>query len=337
MRVLVGRSSRRKAAEFGAAALLLAIGLSTAHAEVAISGSFTATQTCPAFQSFRKSSNPGDVRVEPNKTYEAIAKNKPEASHYRIIVEGAQPRERWVSSSCGHLDGNDQQSSGAAQATAGARATHVLAMGWEPAFCEQHRDKSECGELTSSSFASTHLSLHGLWPQPRGKQYCNVPPNVREADHNHDWNALPEPDISPETRRRLRAVMPGVQSNLQRHEWIVHGTCFGDKADEYFARAIELAEAVNSSSVAMLFAENVGKSLSAESIRAAFDDAFGAGAGARVTVSCNGHGDNRTLTELIVNLAGDVGGNAGLGDLIHTAQPVPQGCPGGLVKHAPIN
>ena len=47
----------------GAAALLLAIGLSAAHAEVAISGSFTATQTCPAFQSFRKSSNPGDPAI----------------------------------------------------------------------------------------------------------------------------------------------------------------------------------------------------------------------------------------------------------------------------------
>jgi ribonuclease T2 len=321
----------------GAAALLLAMGLSAARAEVAISGSFTATQTCPAFQSFRKSSNPGDFRVEPNKTYEAIAKNKPDATHYRIIVEGAQPRERWVSSSCGHLDGKDQQSPGAAQAAAGARATHVLAMGWEPAFCEQHRDKSECGQLTSSSFASTHLSLHGLWPQPRGRQYCEVAPDVREFDHNHDWNALPNPEISPETLRRLGAVMPGVQSNLQRHEWIVHGTCFGGNADDYFARASGLAEAVNASGVAKLFAENAGKSLSAETIRAAFDEAFGAGAGARVTVSCHGHGDNRTITELIINLAGDVKGSTGLGDLMHAAQSVPPGCPIGLVEHAPMN
>src|SRR5690349_9565422 len=220
-RVFVEPSAWRTAADLGTAALLLAIGISAAYAEVAISGSFTATQTCPAFQSFRKSSNPGDVRVEPNKTYEVIAKNKPEASHYRIIVEGAQPRERWVSSSCGHVQAGDHEPQAVPQSpgTTGTRATHVLAMGWEPAFCEQHRDKSECGELTSSSFASTHLSLHGLWPQPRGKQYCNVAPDVRDADHNHDWNALPEPDISPETRRRLTAVMPGVQSNLQRHEW----------------------------------------------------------------------------------------------------------------------
>jgi ribonuclease I len=58
--------------------------------------------------------------------------------------------------------------------------------------------------------------------------------------------------------------MPGVQSNLQRHEWIVHGTCFGGAADDYFARAAGFAEAVNASGVAKLFADNVGKSLSVE-------------------------------------------------------------------------
>jgi ribonuclease T2 len=338
-RVLVGRSARRTAAGLGSAALLLAIGLSAAHAEVAISGSFTATQTCPAFQSFRKSSNPGDVQVERNKAYEVIAKNKPDATHYRIIVEGAKPRERWVSSSCGHVETGDNEPQAVPQppGTVGTRATHILAIGWEPAFCEQHRDKSECGELTSSSFVSTHLSLHGLWPQPRGRQYCEVAPDVRELDHNHVWNALPNPEISPETLRRLAAVMPGVQSNLQRHEWIVHGTCFGGSADDYFARASGLAEAVNGSGVAKLFADNAGKNLSADAIRSAFDDAFGAGAGARVTVSCHGNGDNRTITELIINLAGDVKGSTGLGDLMHAALPVPPGCPVGLVAHAPMN
>ena len=173
--------------------------------------------------------------------------------------------------------------------------------------------------------------------QPRGKQYCEVATDVRELDHNHDWNALPKPEISPETLRRLAAVMPGVQSNLQRHEWIVHGTCFGGNADDYFARASGLAEAVDGSGVAKLFAENVGKSLSAEAIRASFDDAFGAGAGARVTVSCHGRGDHRTITELIINLAGDVRGSSGLGDLMHAAQQVQPGCPSGLVERAPVN
>jgi ribonuclease T2 len=317
----------------------------SAHADVPISGSFVATQACPAFQSFRKGTNPGGVQTAPSKTYDVIAKNKPDATHYRIIVEGADPQERWVSVSCGHIDPKGHQTEGsstsptapsasAPDSSSAKRATHVLAMSWEPTFCEQHSDKSECHVLSASSFTATHLSLHGLWPQPRGTQYCNVPPAIKDTDDNHDWNDLPEPEMSADTRKHLGDVMPGLQSNLQRHEWIVHGTCFGTNADAYFSRAAALAEAVNASKISQLFADNVGKSLSADAIRAAFDEAFGAGAGTRVTISCHGRGDNRKITELVINLAGDVKGSAVLGDLIHAAPSVPPSCPGGMIEPA---
>jgi ribonuclease T2 len=309
----------------GAALVMIMMASRSAHADVAMTATFTATQACPAYQSFRKSTDPGDIKVEPNKTYTLIAKNRPDATHYRIVVEGAQPKERWVSSSCGRVEPTDRSASGASQSptaappaagdTQGARATHVLAMGWEPAFCDDHRDKKECRELSSSGFAATHVILHGLWPQPRGTQYCNVAPNLREIDRDHDWNDLPEPDVSAGTLHRLEAVMPGVQSKLERHEWIVHGTCFGGNAEGYFARAAGLAEAVDASKVSQLFADNVGRSLSAEAIRTAFDDAFGAGAGERVTVSCHGRGESRKITELVISLAGDVAGSAPLADL----------------------
>jgi len=335
-------------AGLGSAALLTAMAFGAAQADVPMSGKFTATQACPAYQSFRKSTNPGEVKIEQSKTYELLAKNKPDASHYRIVIQGAQPAERWVGISCGRVDGaergeREEDNSAAPNRNAtvrggaqGIRATHVLAMGWEPAFCAEHSGKSECRVLTSTSFAGTHLSLHGLWPQPRGTQYCNVEPDLRQADHDHDWNDLPEPDMRADTLKRLSAVMPGVQSNLQRHEWIVHGTCFGGNADGYFARAAGLAEALDASKVAKLFADNAGRNLSAEAIRAAFDDAFGSGAGARVTVSCNGRGESRMITELVIGLAGDVTGSARLGDLIHAAQAVPPGCPGGVVERAPF-
>jgi ribonuclease T2 len=323
----------------GAAALLVIMMASRpVQADVAMTGTFTATQTCPAYQSFRKSTNPGDVKVEPNKAYPVLARNKPDATHYRIVVEGAQPQERWVSLSCGHVDATAVGTSPPptigppVPSDTGARATHVLAMGWEPAFCEDHRDKNECRGLSPTDFAATHVSLHGLWPQPRGRQYCNVAPDLKRLDRDHDWNDLPEPDLSTTTLSRLAAVMPGLQSKLQRHEWIVHGTCFGGTPDSYFARAAGMAEAIDSSKVSQLFADNVGGSLSAETIRSAFDDAFGAGAGARVTISCNGRGENRKITELMINLAGNVTGSAPLGDLIHAAQPVPAGCPSGIVE-----
>ena len=84
-----------------------------------------------------------------------------------------------------------------------------------------------------------------------------------------------------------------------------------------------------------VFADNAGKSLSAQTIRAAFDESFGAGAGARVTVSCSGRGPGRWITEVVLSLAGDVTGASALGDLLRSAQPISAGCPGGLVASAP--
>jgi len=337
------QSMRTVEAGLSGAVLLVMMASSSALADVPMTGTFTATRTCPAYQSFRKATNPGDVKVEQNKTYAVIAKNKPDATHYRILVEDAQPEERWVSSLCGRVGATPSGASPAPTAappvagdTSGVRATHVLAMGWEPAFCEEHRDKRECRELASTEFGATHMSLHGLWPQPRGTHYCNVAPNLREIDRNHDWDDLPEPNVSAQTFSRLAAVMPGVQSKLERHEWIVHGTCFGGNAEDYFTRAAGLAETIDASKVSQLFANNVGRSLSSETIRAAFDDAFGAGAGARVTVSCNGRGESRKITELVIHLTGDVAGSTPLGDLIRAAEPVPPGCPSGMVEHAPF-
>lgn len=328
---------RKVTAGFGGAVLAMVV-FGPVLADVPVTGTFTATEQCPAYQSFRKATNPGDVKVELNKAYDLLAKNKPDATHYRIVVQGAQPQERWVALSCGRVEATDQPGRGGASASggeagdaSGVRATHVLAISWQPAFCASHGDKSECRALASSNGDGKHLSLHGLWPQPRGTQYCNVAADVKQADRNHDWNALPEPEMSAETRKRLADVMPGVQSNLQRHEWIVHGTCYGSSADSYFARAAGLAEAVDASKVAQLFADNTGRSLSAEAIRAAFDEAFGSGAGARVAVSCHGRGDNRKITELTIGLAGDVAGTAALGDLMRAAKPIAAGCPSGLV------
>lgn len=316
----------------------LAAGLALtapARAEVAAAGTLTATETCPAYQSFRKQTNPGGVTLEKDKVYGVIAKNRPDATHYRIVIDGADPLERWVAAACGTLDAAATPPVGSAKpghaATDGTRATHVLAMSWQPAFCERRPEKSECKALASGTLKANHLSLHGLWPQPRGTEYCNVAPEVRARDRNRDWNGLPAPDMSPETLERLKTVMPGVQSKLERHEWIVHGTCFGTDANTYFERSVTLAEAVNASEVARLFADNTGKSISADAIREAFDASFGSGAGKRVTISCKGKGADRVITELIIGLSGDVTGSGELADLIHAADARPASCPGGLV------
>ena len=312
-------------------AIGLGFGLTPASAQVAMSGTLVAKQGCPAYQSIHKQTNPGGVTLEPGRSYPITGKNKADATYYQITVDGASPAQRWVEVACGDVNGAEVTPSANAHA-GGVRATHVLALGWEPAFCLEHADKTECASETGQSFDATHLSLHGLWPQPRGKAYCGeVGQKFAAADRRHDWDSLPEPDLSEATKKRLSAVMPGTQSGLERHEWIEHGTCFGATADSYFNRAAELVEQINASGVRDLFAQNVGKSLSSDAIQTAFDKSFGAGAGARVTVSCQGHGSQRTIGELVISLAGDVAGSAPIGDLILAAAPSQPGCPAGLV------
>src|SRR5262249_38409768 len=80
---------------------LIAPSTHLSFADVPLEGSFLANKDCPAFQSFRKGTNPGGVKIESGHSYPLLAKNVPNATHYRVRVENASPPERWVSADCG--------------------------------------------------------------------------------------------------------------------------------------------------------------------------------------------------------------------------------------------
>ena len=97
---------------FFAVAAMVALPACRAAAEVPLTGFFIAREACPALQSIRNGTNPGDVETAPGKSYPMIAKNKPNASHYFIEVDGADPERRWVAVDCGEhvvsADGSSQ-------------------------------------------------------------------------------------------------------------------------------------------------------------------------------------------------------------------------------------
>ena len=323
---------------FAAVAMVALLG-SEAAAETPLAGFFIAREACPALQSIRNATNPGELKIEPGKSYPMIAKNKPNASHYLIEFEGAEPARRWVAVDCGEhvvsADGSSQPQEPPANEDRdndGRRAEYVLSVNWQPAFCEARRDKAECASQTPDRFDATHFTLHGLWPQPRRNAYCDVPPEMSLADKDGDWDRLPEPKLSDATRLRLAQVMPGTQSNLERHEWIKHGTCFhADSADEYFSRAIALVDQLNASKAQGLFAANIGGVITSKAIRDAFDESFGDGAGDRVRVSCKRIRGRSLIVELTIGLAGEIGDEPSLADLIAGSAPTDPGCPGGAI------
>ena len=308
-------------------AVLLTI--TPAQSQIALSGYFIATDNCEAYQSFKKATNPGNVELVRDMSYELIGKNKVEATHYRIRVPHANPKERWVKGSCGFILTDCKKSGGAADTSENENTSpnYLLALSWQPAFCQTHQSKTECETQVETRYDATHFTLHGLWPQPKSNTYCNVTNLEKTMDKRKLWEQLPILDISPETYEDLIEVMPGVASYLHRHEWIKHGTCYSFSPEEYFAEAIMLTEQVNASAVRTLFAQNIGKTVRISDIKDRFDQAFGPGAGDKVKVKCS----NGMVTELWITLKGEITSRSRLADLLKRADRADNSCREGLI------
>lgn len=128
--------------------------------------------------------------------------------------------------------------------------------------------------------------------------------------------------------------MPGSRSFLHRHEWIKHGTCYSAKPDRYYRDSLKLMEAINASAVRDLFAENIGRKLTNQQIRQAFDEAFGRGAGQKIRVSCKRDGGRGLIVEITIGLDGAIAGESDIAKLIAASPPTEPGCPAGIVDPA---
>lgn len=220
---------------------------------------------------------------------------------------------------------------GAARSSLAAGKTYVLAVSWQPAFCETRPEKPECISQTDERFDASNFTLHGLWPQPRSNVYCGVEADLQAIDRAGGWEDLPAPDLTAETRKALDQVMPGVASFLDRHEWVKHGTCHANSAEVYFSDSLRLLSELNASPVRTVFSAGIGRVLSAQTIRERFDEAFGPGAGRRVEVICRRVGIRRLIVELKISLAGPIAPGRGLQALLDQAPETSAGCAAGIV------
>ena len=315
--------------------LVWALCAAPVYADAPLPAKLMAVEACPAVVSIRKQTNPDHARLTFGRVYPVLAANKQPPTHYRVRVPGADPVERWVAVAC--LDdprstsrkppanGPVRQPAKPPPAT-GRGPEYVLALTWQPAFCQTNQRRPECRGQTRSRFDADHFSLHGLWPQPRSNVYCGV----SRREQNRSWSRIPALDLSAGTRAELGQKMPGSRSNLQRHEWLKHGTCYGADAERYFSDALALLDQVNGSAVRALFADNLGGRLTAVEIRAEFDRAFGRGAGAKVSIGCK----RGMIAELQLHLRGPITGQTPLGGLLLNAADTAVRCAAGRVDTA---
>ena len=208
-------------------------------------------KSCEAFNNMKHSQNSHHVVLDTNNNYTVLDHHK---GQYLLLIKGEQPAQRWVDESCfslaltssKSLDKLNKKTTISIHTNKYEKINKtkntLLALSWHNAFCETHRNKKECKRdmftLFKSKHRETHFILHGLWPQPANKAYCGVERKYITMDKYKHWNKLPEPKLSRQTKDTLTKIMPGVHSNLHKHEWYKHGTCYGTDAETYFSDSI---------------------------------------------------------------------------------------------------
>jgi ribonuclease T2 len=320
-----------------AASVILGLGPVGAWASVPVSGTLKAEKECEAFVSKKNKSNPDKARIEPGDAYTIIEMNRPDhPDWYRVRVEDASPPQRWVEARCGTVTLRDApDGDGAGQppptptpppsrpgdavlcTTAGLQDSYVLALSWQPAFCESHRSKKECAINFDASYQKAgNFTLHGLWPN---REACGT--NYGNCEHQRrqrDFCQYPAIEMSPEVVKQLRQAMPGTASCLERHEWWKHGTCQLDwDSSQYFEVALDLTGQFNDSGMKKYMAGNMGNRVKTDDFLKQVDNALGAGASERLQVLCTGG----KLTDVYISLPARILPGARLNELVMRAQP----------------
>jgi ribonuclease T2 len=181
-----------------------------------------------------------------------------------------------------------------------ATENYLLAISWQPEFCESKPTKLECQTATPTRFDASHFTLHGLWPQ--SGSYCGVSKTNKSYDTSNRWNKLPAVSLNSSTRAELQQKMPGAQSYLERHEWIKHGTCSGLSQQTYFSDALSLLAGVNAGSLQSLVAANVGGSTTLDALYDAVTGDLGPDAETAVEFICDAGASGQMLAEIRFHL-----------------------------------
>jgi ribonuclease T2 len=302
------------------AIVLLAFTAFECGASESANGTFTATRSCEAFSSFAKRNNPGGVQVAAGTAYVVREINKVDYDWLRVEVPGAQPSLRWVQRTCGTPALADKpagprpgspEAAGGMCSIANKQDSYVLAITWQPGFCEHVKyngKKPECDAMNSGALPAKTLSLHGLWPNKKecGTQYGSCSGEAFA--------------LSKDTIEKVAPWMPNFfyERTFGAYEWNKHGKCQSLPPDAYFIKAVSAVRVVNDSEVGKIVLGSVGKSFRVgeffDRVRARYGDRVANS----ITLVCTQH---KYLQEIRVSLPLEFGTDRDLGQMVGDAAP----------------
>ena len=289
---------------------------------VKVEGTFNAVKSCPAYQSFNKGTNPGDIHTIPGRTYEITEENKADGPWALILVPELSSARRWVAKECGVVTiANRQNDQPGEQPPPGANGncntantydSYVLALSWQAGFCEHFNysgNKPECDKLNAGQISVTNLTMHGLWPNKSGcgKGYGDC--------------STTELQLEEETISKIAPWMPNwyYSSDFGTHEWLKHGTCQKLSDDDYFLLIQRLAERFDQSSLGQYLRDNIGRAVKVGEMEKHLASTMGEGVVKKIELRCTGNG-KRFINEFWINLPGELNESAPLTELVAGAK-----------------
>ncbi|MCW5200836.1 hypothetical protein VU07_03380 [Desulfobulbus sp. F4] len=291
----------------------------SAFATEKVSGIFKVEKECDAYLSFKKKTQP--VKVHPGESYDAVEVNK--AGDWEWVQISINNDRRWLSKQCGAADvtgsGNiKKEKQKTSCSTANQQDSYVLAITWQPGFCE-HYDyngvKPECDAMMKDKIEVSHLTLHGLWPNKKicGTKYGNC--------------ANTPLDLKEETKKEMESWMPNFyfEQRFAEHEWSKHGTCQEKDDDAYFLFAKDILQRVDKSVIGGYLKEHIGSKISTAAYQKAIEDKLGKDVADRMQISC---AKRQYLQEIRINLPKDVAADDNIGKMFARAEKFGKFAPG---------
>lgn len=185
--------------------------------------------------------------------------------------------------------------------------SYVLALSWQPGFCERlpgNERKPECAALAKGKLSIDHLTLHGLWPNNHacGSGYGRCPGKPLQ--------------LRQETITFIQPWMPNwyFGDDFGSYEWQKHGTCQSTwEDDDYFRTAVTALKTLNDSSAGAYLRANIGGAISRRVFLEKINQDAGSDQAAdNVQLLCAGE----ALYEIRVLLAPGFVAGKGMGELL---------------------
>ena len=285
-----------------------------------IKGTFSASLICPAYKSIKKQDNPENVMTEVAAIYPVVAENKPGGNWLLLEFPNQDPKQRWVSRSCGIVSINthaaDKESLGMSEEchVANTYDSYVLSMSWQAGFCEHvnyRGTKAECDHLNNGTLSVSNLTIHGLWPN---KSECGI---------HYDSCATTPLNLRDETVKAISPWMPNFyySTDFGSHEWLKHGTCQALDDDSYFMQMKQLVEKFDQSELGNFIRHHLAQEVKTATMKNDLAKVMGKEVVDKIQLSCSGR-VKKYLSEIRIQLPKSLNVDADIPQLVSGAKTV---------------